>query len=78
MAPIVATGSGVPPQILDDLALRLLLENLKELPGETENMSALEDLTVLLDPWKDEWLFEEQVRCFDCHELFVLRVFTRC
>lgn len=67
MAPIVATGSGVPPQILDDLALRLLLENLKELPGETENMSALEDLTVLLDPWKDEWLFEEQVRWFDCH-----------
>ena len=61
MAPIVATGSGIPPQVLDDPALRELLAHLNELPGEVNSISGLEELTVLLDPWKEEWLFEEQV-----------------
>ena len=61
MAPIVATGSGVQPQILDDPALRQLLTSLKELPDKIENESSLEELTALLEPWKEEWLFEEQV-----------------
>ena len=74
MAPIVASGSGIPPQVLDDPALRELLSHLNELPDEVKTLADLEELTVLLDPWKEEWLFEEQVRLF--LRLPVLSYFT--
>jgi len=62
MAPIVATGTGITPQDLDDPDLQQLLTSLKELPGTVSDLTGLEKLAVLLEPWKEEWLFEEQVR----------------
>lgn len=70
MAPILATSTGVTPQVLDDPDLIQLLSSLKVLALVDSEVS-LKELADLLEPWKSEWLFEEQVRsfrrqCFAC------------
>jgi len=64
MPPIVATGSGVTPQILDDPALRQLLADLEALPDTVDSIQTLEALVQRIEPWTKEWLFEEQVRSY--------------
>lgn len=69
MAPIVATGSGIVPQTLEDPELRHLLDILHQLPLSISEISNVERLSLLLDPWKEEWLFEEQVRKKWCYSI---------
>jgi hypothetical protein len=63
MAPILATATGVTPQVLDDPDLIQLLGSLKALALVKDEFS-LKKLADLLEPRKSEWLFEEQVRYF--------------
>ena len=63
MAPILATSTGVTPQVLDDPDLIQLLSSLNALALVDSEVS-LKELSDLLEPWKSEWLFEEQVRSF--------------
>lgn len=71
MAPILATSTGVTPQVLCDPDLIQLLISLKAL-ALVESEAGLKELADLLEPWKGEWLFEETVRivqrfwCFLC------------
>ena len=66
MAPILATSTGVTPQVLDDSDLIELLKSLMALTL-VESEDHLNGITELLEPWKDEWLFEEMVRGYGCH-----------
>jgi hypothetical protein len=72
MAPIMATGTGIIPQRLDDERLGVLLESLRCIPNFTKNVAdadvarvpcqrLLEQLVPLLEPLQS-WVFEEQVR----------------
>jgi hypothetical protein len=68
MAPILVTATGVTPQILDNPSLKDLLTKLRALTiiQEDADISAVEstikEIVEIVEPWKDRWLFEEQVR----------------
>jgi hypothetical protein len=68
MAPILVTDTGVTPQILDDPSLRDLLTKLRALKIIPEDAdfsnaeSTIKEIVEIVEPWKDRWLFEEQVR----------------
>lgn len=71
MAPILATTTGVTPQVMDDSDLVDLIRSLNGLKliekhsslGTDDQLVPLEieQLCNILEPWHKEWLFEEQV-----------------
>ena len=63
MAPILASPSGVTPQKLGHPDLIQLLHRLKDLEL-VESEESLKLLTALLEPYKEQWPFEDTVRLF--------------
>lgn len=72
MAPILATATGVTSQVLDDPDLIQLLSRLKGFE-RVESEEGLKELAYLLEPWKDDWRFEETVRLVRRRADFVCR-----